>query len=509
MRGTVLLATHDDARSIAPVLQEIDEARSVLARGGLELTVLLVDDGSNDGTIDLARAEAEQLGLELDVVKSALPGRVQAMRTAFEQVLSDGAAAFVVTLDGDGQHDARQIPDLVRAHLASGFGITVGSRWTRGGSAPGSTIGRSITSLFANQLARWVARVDGVRDATSGFRVIHPDVLRLPVPAEALAEPSIYFAAITALAQANGFAVDEMPITFRPRYSRMQPLDSGDRSKFVRGLMETRRAGDLARAEHRADQTHWAKRQPHFAGQNPAPDSHFGALDELEALADAKNFFNWIVESFGTAIGPRTVEVGAGLGTVSLAIAEQHPGTTVLALEPAANVFPRSSERLAGHTRITLRQATSGDVLVEGNFEPFDTAVYVNVLEHIEDDAGELDVARQLLAPGGHLCLFVPAMPSLYSKIDHKSGHFRRYTKSTLRDKVEQAGFIIELLDYTDVASVFPYWLMYRVLGVESLGSGSNTIYDKVIVPISRGVQRALVHPPLGKNLILVARRSR
>jgi len=507
MRGTILLATQNDARSIAPVLQEIDEARSVLVRSDITLGVLLVDDGSDDATVDLARAEAEHLGVDLKVLKCARTGRVDTMRTAFGHVREAGSSGFLVTLDGDGQHDARQIPDLVRAHLAGGYGITIGSRWVRGGSAPGNSLTRSLASRLGNQLVRWLAPVDGVSDSTSGFRVMHPDVLALSVPADALAEASVYFAALTALAQANGFVIQEMPITFRPRYSGVPAISRADTRRFLLGLRATRQAGAAARAEHRSDQTSWAKRQPHFAGQNPAAQSHFGALDELEALSGARNFFGWIVDGFGTAIGQRTVEVGAGLGTVTLAITQRHPGT-VLALEPAANVYPRSAKRLAGNPRITLRQATSAEVLAEDMDGQFDTAVYVNVLEHIEDDSGELDTARHLLAPGGHLCLFVPAMPSLYSAIDHKSGHYRRYTKATLRAKVEQAGFTVESIDYFDVASVLPYWLMYRVLGVETLGSGSNAIYDRIIVPVSRVLQRALVHPPLGKNLILVARRS-
>ena len=130
-----------------------------------------------------------------------------------------------------------------------------------------------------------------------------------------------------------------------------------------------------------------------------------------------------------------------------------------------------------------------------------------DVLEHIEDDNGELAVSLQLLRPGGRLCLFVPALPGLYSSIDHKSGHFRRYTKKSLQTRVERAGFEVETIDYFDVASVVPYWLLYRVLGAEDLSAGSNAFYDRVLVPISRSVQRTLVHPPVGKNLILVARR--
>ena len=229
-------------------------------------------------------------------------------------------------------------------------------------------------------------------------------------------------------------------------------------------------------------------------------------MDELVQLSDAERFFGWIVDEFGPAIGPRTLEVGAGLGTVSRTIASRHPGVSVLALEPAANVFPGLSGVAQQHDRIAARQITSSALLAEGP-EPFDTAVYVNVLEHIEDDVGEMGIALQLLRPGGHLCALVPAMPGLYSRIDHKSGHYRRYTRDALRRKVTAAGFSIEKLEYFDVASIVPYWLVYRVLGVENLGGTTNSLFDNVLVPVSMGAQRLLRHPPIGKNLLLVARR--
>ena len=245
-----------------------------------------------------------------------------------------------------------------------------------------------------------------------------------------------------------------------------------------------------------------------FAAQAAATGSVFGALHELEALSSARNFFDWIVDEFGPVIGPNTIEVGAGLGTVSLSLTRRHPGT-VLALEPAANVYPRLVERLGAAERIATRNATSADVLADGKTAAFDTAVYVNVLEHIDDDSGELDTACQLLRPGGHLCIFVPAMPSLYARIDERSGHYRRYTKQGLRSTVEAAGFAVDKIEYMDVASVVPYWLVYRVLGVETLGSGSNALFDRVLVPVSRMLQRVLRHPPIGKNLVLVAHRVR
>jgi SAM-dependent methyltransferase len=246
---------------------------------------------------------------------------------------------------------------------------------------------------------------------------------------------------------------------------------------------------------------------PTFQGQAPVVSSHFGALDELEALVDDEHFFTWIVKSFGDAIGSRTLEVGAGLGTVSRTIRRLHPTVSVTALEPAGNVYPRLVEQAGTDRSLVVRQATSHDVLAEGDEAGFDTLVYVNVLEHIEDDRGELGVAHRLLSPGGHLCVFVPAMPRLYSAIDFKSGHYRRYTKPALRSLVEQAGFEVVELDYFDVASVVPYWIVYKLLRVETLGKGSNSLFDKVLVPVSKALQAILRHPPFGKNLILVARR--
>lgn len=242
-----------------------------------------------------------------------------------------------------------------------------------------------------------------------------------------------------------------------------------------------------------------------FRGQPADTDSYFGALDELETLASAKHFFEWIVGEFGNAIGTRVVEVGAGLGTVSRTIARLHPGAEVLSLEPAANVFPRLAERLGNEPRVSIRHCTSSDLVANEPERRFDTVVYVNVLEHIEDDLAELRVGARLLAPAGRLCVFVPAMPSLYSKIDAKSGHYRRYTKASLRAVLERAGCVVDRIDYFDVVSAAPYWLVYRLLRVESLGSGSNTLFDRVLVPLSKAIQRVLRHPPFGKNLIATA----
>jgi hypothetical protein len=137
----------------------------------------------------------------------------------------------------------------------------------------------------------------------------------------------------------------------------------------------------------------------------------------------------------------------------------------------------------------------------------YDSVVYVNVLEHILDDAGELRTAHRLLVPGGTLAIFVPALPRLYGSLDYKSGHHRRYTAESLRRVIAESGFELVDVRYLDVLGVLPYFVMYKLLDVKSLGAASSNGYDRVIVPASRAVQRLVPHPPVGKNLLAIARR--
>jgi hypothetical protein len=103
--------------------------------------------------------------------------------------------------------------------------------------------------------------------------------------------------------------------------------------------------------------------------------------------------------------------------------------------------------------------------------------------------------------------IFVPALPFLYSKLDYAYGHYRRYTRNTLKDCIAAVGFEIEKLHFVDLAGVFPWWLLNTVMGKTSFHAPSLRIYDKYVVPVTRTCESILL-PPLGKNLILIARKE-
>ena len=100
--------------------------------------------------------------------------------------------------------------------------------------------------------------------------------------------------------------------------------------------------------------------------------------------------------------------------------------------------------------------------------------LYLNVLEHIQDDAAELRHAAEALRPRGALLIFGPALSWRYSQLDYKTGHYRRHSVDGLRRLAEAAGFKVVKAGYLDVLGVLPCWLVCRLAGSDSIGGTSS-----------------------------------
>jgi SAM-dependent methyltransferase len=227
----------------------------------------------------------------------------------------------------------------------------------------------------------------------------------------------------------------------------------------------------------------------------------FYAGHDLEALAHLENYSGAILACFAPHVRGRVLEVGAGIGNFAATYLDKVD--EALLVEPASNLFGRLDERFAASSRVRCFHG----VLDDADPQPgsFDAAVMVNVLEHVRDDAGTLRLLRRALRPDGRLLLFVPALPILYGAMDEEMGHCRRYTRRTLRRTVEDAGFAVERLDYFDVLGMLPWFVVGRVLRRRFVDPAAARLYDRVVVPGLSRLER-VVRPPLGKNLVLVAR---
>ena len=115
----------------------------------------------------------------------------------------------------------------------------------------------------------------------------------------------------------------------------------------------------------------------------------------------------------------------------------------------------------------------------------FDTILYIDVLEHIEMDRRELDKCARILNPGGHLIVLSPAHPWLYSPFDKAIGHFRRYTRSTLRSAAprELRLVVCRYLDCAGLAASAANALFLR----QSLPTKNQILFwDRFFIPVSR-----------------------
>jgi SAM-dependent methyltransferase len=135
----------------------------------------------------------------------------------------------------------------------------------------------------------------------------------------------------------------------------------------------------------------------------------------------------------------------------------------------------------------------------------FDTIVCLNVLEHVEHDEVAMSSFRQLLMPGGHLALLVPAFPWLFGTLDLNGPHFRRYTRRGLSGLIQQSGFELLEIRYFNLFGMPGWWFCGKILKRPILPASGLGWYEK-LVPVFRRIE-AWTGPPMGLSLIAIARR--
>jgi len=226
--------------------------------------------------------------------------------------------------------------------------------------------------------------------------------------------------------------------------------------------------------------------------------------EELDALGEARNYYGWISSRMAPYLGARMVEVGAGIGTFLGYLLALRPDARVTAIEPADNNYPHLARRFADDPRVTPVHGYLDGALPAGEA---DAVVAVNVMEHVEDDAAFLRHAARALAPGGHLLLFVPALPALFGTLDEAFEHYRRYTRPELLGKLAAAGLEPVQVRYMNVPGIAAWWLWSKVFRRRTITAGDARVYDRWVVPAVRYLEDR-INPPVGNALLAVARKN-
>jgi SAM-dependent methyltransferase len=243
------------------------------------------------------------------------------------------------------------------------------------------------------------------------------------------------------------------------------------------------------------DVQHWG--MIYLEGLDQSNETGYTGRDNLEVMQGAVNYNRWLCDLVGSRATPgcRMLDFGAGSGTYAKVLAGE--GFDVTCVEPDEVLRKTlAKEQLPVESTITAIAADSVDFIYT-----------LNVLEHIKDDEGMLKELVRPLRPGGTLLVYVPAFQMLYSSMDTKVGHYRRYRLRALVQMMEAAGLTVTYARYCDSLG-FLATLLYKLAGSREgdLNPSAVKLYDRVAFPVSRMLDR-VVGRVAGKNVVVVARK--
>ncbi len=241
--------------------------------------------------------------------------------------------------------------------------------------------------------------------------------------------------------------------------------------------------------------------------QAPILPYHHEAQHQMALLP---NYYEWTLDRLNTWIGSRILDVGSGVGN----LAERLSGWEQLVL---LDVNPAQCEEMAQRFKgvagvnVFCQDILNPSILGLGR-SAFDTVICLDVLEHLTDDEKAFRHFYELLVPGGHLLLKVPAHPWLYGVMDVASGHFRRYARSALRVLANRTGFEVVAIAAMNPLAILPWLFKGRILkrhaNFSRTFSARSLKRINLLIPLLRFVAR--VWPfPLGLSWVVALQKPR
>ncbi len=228
----------------------------------------------------------------------------------------------------------------------------------------------------------------------------------------------------------------------------------------------------------------------------------YQGLPTLEVLTEAKNYNRWIAENFYASIQAPLLEFGAGIGNMSELLSSYTP---LCVTDTDARMLAHLEDKFSQINAVSVQFLDITQPPPEHVVERFQTVIGINVLEHVEDDEQALVHVGHVLKPSGRLLLLVPAKKWAYTELDRQLGHFRRYEKKELGEKLVTASFQIEKLYYFNLIGLLSWIMRDKIQRSGGLRPYQIALFDS-IVPILKRVE-SKVSMPVGISLIAIAQK--
>jgi len=437
-----------------------------------ELEVLLVDDGSRDGSLEVLRQVAAENPHRVRLLEQE---RNQGKGAAIRRGIAEATGDLILFQDADLEYDPRDYPRLVRPFLEDGADVVYGSRFLPSDRRRVLYYRHTLGNRFLTTLSNWFTDLN-LTDMETCYKVFRAPLLKsIPIRSNDFAmEPEI-----TAKVAKRDCRIFEVPISYLGRtYREGKKIGWRDAFKALRTMVKYRFLDDLY-----------------------AEDEYGSHI--LHSLERAQSFNRWMAESIAPYIGARVLEIGAGIGNITSWLV---PRDFYVASDINPHYLDYLKNLALGKPYLQISRVDLEDPKC---FEPwagrFDTVVCLNVLEHVRDPVIALRNMHEALAPGGRVVLYVPQDQKRYSSLDEVLGHRCRYSKEMLSDELRSTGFEVEDLRDFNHFGVPGWFLNGKILKRRHFSRSQLKIFN-ILVPLVRRVDRAF--PWSGLGIIAVARRT-
>ena len=465
---SVLMPVYNERYLVAESIRRVLAVESPLIS---KLDLIIVDDGSRDGTRDILKEIAAKHPDRITYVEHEKnQGKGAAVRTA----LGRAQGTVTVIQDADLEYDPRDLPKLMVPFLRDSADAVFGSRFLVSEYRRVLYFRHAVGNRLLTTMCNLIADIN-LTDMETCYKAVRTRLLQsIPIRSpDFRIEPEL-----TIKLAKRGARIFEVPISYAGR-----TYEEGKKIGFKDALLAF------------ATMLHW------WLIDDLYQEDEYGS-NVLVHMSGVPKFNGWMADVVRPFVGGRVLEVGAGLGSLTQALLPRDRYTV-------SDVNPYYLDYLNNFAdgkpymdvrRVDLSRAEDFTSLT-GHY---DTVICLNVLEHIPDEQAALRNIRDALVPGGKAIILVPQNPELYGTLDDVLGHVRRYTRETFGSALANAELEVEqVFDFNRVTTP-AWWFNGKVL--------QRRHFSKVqlkIVNLLTGLFRRLddVLPWHGASLIGVVRR--
>jgi glycosyltransferase involved in cell wall biosynthesis len=441
---SILVPLYNEEEFIVPILRRVFAAP---LPDGVEREVIVVDDGSTDGS---AEAAEEALARWPGRVRLIRHGRNRGKGAAVRTALEEARGEFCLIQDADLEYDPRDYVKLLKPLLEGKADAVYGSRFLVAGERRVLYFWHSLANRILTTVCNLAADLN-LTDVWTCYKACRTSLLKsIPLRSDRFGiEPEL-----TIKLAKRQTRIYETPISYHGRtYEEGKKIGAGDAIAALWVILRCWLSSDI------------------YKDAGPAI---------LEAFTNAPRFNRWMADTIRPYLGEAVLEIGAGIGNLSRHLAPRR--RLYIATDIDAEHLARLGTRLRHRPNMEIRCV---DLARSEDFEALagrvDTVVCLNVVEHLEDDLGALRNLHMALEPGGRAIVLVPHDQAVYGTLDEALGHFRRYSRQELSEKMERAGFRLErLLEFNRVSRP-GWWVAGRLLKRRRISPAALWLFDRMV----------------------------